>query len=203
MKKITLGCMLLLTFAMLTACGTKAKPFTKGSVTGNVYTSQFGEFKLTAPSGWSFADQKEYQSTMDQSTKMVANEYGVDQKDIEEVAVTDTMCINRATNDNLIIQYNNLGRNANIDMDDFMDELDKMLSSAGFMSFKKIGNTENITLAGQDFLKAHYSTTLYNMTAHQYYYIRKEGTYLIQAIVTLTGDTTDISDIEKCFAPLD
>ena len=86
--------------------------FKRGVVDGKVYTNEFTGFKLTVPDDWRFADDETILQMMNLGAETAYSSNADTVKKIaEQATITDALCMNTTSTQNITITYENLNKN--------------------------------------------------------------------------------------------
>lgn len=181
--------------------------FKRGVVDGNVYTNEFAGFKLTAPDDWKFADDETILQMMNlgAETAYSSNADAV-KKIVEQATISDALCMNSTSTQNITIAYENLNKNIALSTDttaeDYYAILEKQLAVIPTITYTKESGPETIQMAGKDFLKAVFKAEMNNLELEQAYYLRREGDFILAISCTAYNMNEDISTFENYFSAL-
>lgn len=184
--------------------------FKRGSVDGDVYTSDFAGIKFTAPKDWTFAGDDYILSMMNISLDTVGDDLAVNKAILDQVAIYDAMCIDQSTGANVIIEFENLAKEVpdpdKYTVDDCIESLDKQLSAMSAIEYEK-KSTETVTLADQEYTRVIYKADVnangISATMEQVFYVRREGKFLVCIIASNGQSNEDMTTFEKNFEALD
>lgn len=182
--------------------------FKRGVVEGNVYKNEFAGFKFTAPDGWNFASDETILQMMNLGAQTAYSSNADAVKDIvEQSTISDALCMNKTSTQNVTIAYENLNKNpllnTDITAEDYYAILEKQLAAVPTITYTKESGPETIQMAGKDFLKAVFSAKMNNLELEQAYYLRREGDFLLAISCTAYNLEDDISIFESYFSALD
>ena len=184
--------------------------FKRGTVDGDVYTSDFAGMKFTAPEGWTFAGDDYILSMMNISLDTVGDDLAVNKAILDQVAIYDAMCVDQKTGANVIVEFENLAKEVpNPDqytVDDCIESLDKQLSAMSAIAYEK-KSTETVTLADQEYTRVIYKADVnangISTTMEQVFYVRREGKFLVCIIASNGQSNEDMTTFEKNFEAID
>lgn len=182
--------------------------FKRGVVEGNVYTNEFAGFKLTAPDGWKFADDEVILQMMNLGAETAySNNADAVKKIVEQATISDALCMNSSSTQNITISYENLNKNIALSTDttveDYYSILERQLAAVPTITYTKTAGPETVTMAGKDFLKATFKAEMNNLELEQAYYLRREGDFILAISCTAYNMDEDISTFESYFSALD
>ena len=184
--------------------------FKRGTVDGDIYTSDFAGMKFTAPEGWTFAGDDYILSMMNISLDTVGDDLAVNKAILDQVAIYDAMCVDQKTGANVIIEFENLAKEVpdpdKYTVDDCIESLDKQLSAMSAIAYEK-KSTETVTLADQEYTRVIYKADVnangISTTMEQVFYVRREGKFLVCIIASNGQSNEDMTTFEKNFEAID
>lgn len=173
---------------------------TRGTVEGNVYTSEFAGIKFTAPEGWTFAKDDYILSMMNISLDTLGDDLAVNKALLDQAVIYDAFCMNQTTGANIIFEYENLAKEVpdpdKYTMDDIIASFDKQLAQISAIKYEKI-KAEKATIAGKEYEKLVYHADYNSISMDQVFYIRREGD-LVFCIIASNGQSgEDMTVYEK------
>ena len=183
------------------------KDFAMGTTEDGVYKSDFSGLKFTAPADWIFMSQEEIYELMGYSMDVVGENYSEFQKEIAlKASITDMMCQDLTTGENVIIMYENISFYNNVNVkkftsEDYIDLLNENMKNVAEVNITEL-NRENITLGGMDFLKVTYSNEIPSAeyTTTQIYYVAKMDNYMMSIILSQGIAEESVDQYESCFS---
>ncbi|WP_295066973.1 hypothetical protein [Ruminococcus sp.] len=181
--------------------------FKRGTVDGKVYTNEFTGFKLTVPDDWRFADDETILQMMNLGAETAYSSNADTVKKIaEQATITDALCMNTTSTQNITITYENLNKNIALSTDttaeDYYSILERQLAAVPTIKYTKEAGPETVQMAGKDFLKAVYKAEMNNLELEQAYYLRREGDFILLISCTAYDLGDDISTFENYFSAL-
>ena len=110
------------------------------------------------------------------------------------------MVVDSLTSTNISVGYENLSKtfSSNITEKQYVESLKKQLENVSDMTVVFPDTLEKAMLGNTEFSKAVCTTTVYNTTMNQIYYLRKVDGYMAYVIVTIPNGYT-IAQIEAMF----
>ncbi|MBQ8275716.1 MAG: hypothetical protein IJZ02_03730 [Clostridia bacterium] len=208
MKKITALILAILMAVSLLACNNDTSvdkgtdgaqqeaKLTRGTIAGNVYTTDYLGFSFEKPETWVYATDEEIaaalnlgvETFLDDNFKEALEKSG----SIYDMMVTDTL-----TGANVIVGYERLAF-SNITEDQYFEAVKQQFQNIDGYTVDFPEEFETVTLGKNEFSKAVCVTTVYGSTITQVYYVRKVDQYMAFVITTIpTGYT--VSDVEAMF----
>ena len=182
--------------------------FKRGTVEGNVYTSEFGGFKLTAPDDWKFATDEQILQVMNIGANAVYSDKADAALEIaNQATISDAICMNSSSTENITISYENLAKNVALPDDasaeDYFAIADRQFALIPSMKYTKVSGPENTTLGGNEYLRAVYDVDYGNITLKQAYYVRRVEDFINVISVTSYAPDKDILSYEELFSAID
>lgn len=176
---------------------TTEKNLYRGVIKGNVYTSPFTGLKFTKPASWKYLSDEELALKIGVDTMEMADNIFPTTAD-RVPAVYDMWATDEKSGINLSVAYENMYVTASVRMT--TDEYMEMLEGA-FMNTK--GTTllgkSTVTLSGQMYQKAVFTTETGGTKTQSVYYLRAMGKFMNIILVTAPADTK-LPDINKMFS---
>lgn len=182
--------------------------FERGVVDGNTYTSEFAGIKLTAPDGWKFADDEIILQMMNLGAETVYSSNADAAKQIiEQSTISDALCMNSTSTQNITIAYENLNKNVVLSTDttaeDYFSILERQLAAVPTITYTKESGPETVTMAGKEFLRGKFKAEMNSLSLEQAYYLRREGDFILAISCTGYNMDEDITTFEKYFSAID
>lgn len=202
-KKIIRASALLLAAVMLFAlvgCSSLAdagKKFTRGTVSGNVYHSDFAELTFTAPEDWYFYSDEEIAAVLGTSAELMSDPEAFEKATESEAIDFIAVAPDGTTNVGLSFTKGNVLTDLDASLVKSTDTLTEQYGQMGFSCTVK--EPVERKLGNQTFKVAEFSVDLGNATMTQYFYMAKIGIYLATATVTCT-DGTAAATFEAMFS---
>ena len=201
MKRILL---LLLTVCMLgtmVGCGSKEKEKTisRGTIEGNVYTSEFMGLSFTKPDSWVYSTDEEIAQVMNVGAEILERSE-FEQKAAELATIYDMMVKDMLWGNNINISFENLvmSQASNITVEQYIETFKALMNQQAAMMNYEFAETEAVKLGELDFSKVAATGSYSGVSFDQYIYLRKEGTYMIVITISVF-DGTEASEFEAMF----
>lgn len=163
---------------------------------GQVFTSTFGDFRLTAPDeSWEFANEKELQELAN-----AVNSYAVTDEEKQNIesakqrTVYDTLLRHRDSTANIIIMYENLSMSQDLANADAMQYAEVIANQLNDIGNYTVDSPLTISFIGKPFVRMDATSIQQDGTLTQTYLIRKIDEYILAICLTpsnLNGITVD------------
>lgn len=201
MKKLLL---LVLTICMLgTLAGCKSedkeKTLSRGTIEGDVYTSEFAGITFTKPESWVYSTDEEIAQVMNVGLE-VMDRTEFEQKAAELTTVYDMMVKDVLWGNNVSVGFENLqlSQASNITVEQYIDTVKTlMVQQASVMNYE-FGDTAEVKLGEQTYTRLPATGSYSGISFEQYMYLRKEGVYMVVITVSVF-DGTEVSTFEAMF----
>ncbi len=155
----------------------------RGTVTGDIYTSEYSGISIKLPEGWSFATDEEFAA--DTGASLPLNGGAVTSAELSALDNIYDVMIKSTDGENLVIMYDNLQRYgdscAAIDESVYMDMVKAGLDADGTYSYT-VGDYYTKAIDGSDYLMASVSLEGYSIT--QLYSLRRIDDFMLCMIYT-------------------
>ena len=155
---------------------------TRGTISGNVYSSEFTGITFTKPDHWRYYTDEEIAQNMDVAMEaMEADKFA--QTVAELSTVFDMVAVNEATGQNLNICYENLTLTAGkiISEEEYYEQRKENLTALGYESSSE---KEYVTLSGAEYLKVSFTSTNNGIDINSTVYLRLTGKFMTCITVT-------------------
>ncbi len=143
------------------------KELTRGVIEGNVYTNESLELKFTAPEGWKFTTDDEYEKIMG---------FGV----YDGLKTYDMFAYNTSSGVSVTVIYEYLAANETISIEGYIDLIKKSLKAT--YDDPKFSDHAKVGIGSNTFNVIAMDCSDIGMT--QYYYVHKAGSYMLCIMVT-------------------
>lgn len=163
---------------------------------GQVFTSTFGDFRLTAPDeSWEFANEKELQELANAvDSYAVTDEEKQNIEAAKQRTVYDTLLIHRDSTANIIIMYENLSMSQDLANADAMQYAEVIASQLNDIGNYTVDSPLTVSFIGKPFVRMDATSIQQDGTLTQTYLIRKIDEYILAICLTpsnLNGITVD------------
>lgn len=163
------------------------KPFTRGTVSGNTYHSDFAELTFTAPDGWHFYSDEELSSLLGTTKDLLEDPEAFEK--LSEGEMIDFFAIAGDGSLNVDMSYakgsmlTNLEASRKSSIDLIKDQYEQM----GFSC--TAAEPVDRTLGERTFSMTELSVDIGSGTMTQYFYVAMIGSYFVTVTATATVDT--------------
>ncbi len=180
----TVGCA-----AMALIPAVKGKSVSRGTIEGDVYTSEFIGVSFTRPSTWVYATDEEIANAMQIGAELMNKENFAAQAE-KMNNVYDMMASDLMSGDNINIVFENLkaSNSSNITEEQYIEVVKNMLKEQVAMFNYVVGDAEKCKLGQQEFYRLPIEGNYLGADFKQFMYIRKEGTYMVVITLSLFSD---------------
>ena len=163
---------------------------------GQVFTSTFGDFRLTAPDeSWEFANEKELQELANAvDSYAVTDEEKQNIEAAKQRTVYDTLLRHRDSTANIIIMYENLSMSQDLANADAMQYAEVIASQLNDIGNYTVDSPLTVSFIGKPFVRMDATSIQQDGTLTQTYLIRKIDEYILAICLTpsnLNGITVD------------
>ena len=190
-----------------TPTAAKNTDFERGTVDGDVYTSDYSGVKFTLPSGWEFMSEEDVLATMNIGFDVTGSALTAEL--LDQVVIYDSVANNSLTGESIMFMYENISKTVP-DPDSFTveDYYEAALNSASQMmdgvTLTGSDETETVDIDGTEYIKyeMHTSYDDYGFELTQTYFGRKIDNFIFIIAYTsgLEGGSPD--DYMSCFESL-
>lgn len=163
------------------------KPFTRGTVSGNTYHSDFAELTFTAPDGWHFYSDEELSSLLGTTKDLLEDPEAFEKLaegeliDFFAISGDGSMNVNMSYAKGSMLTDLEASRKSSIDL--MKDQYDQM----GFTC--TASEPVDRTLGGRTFSMTELTVGFNGGEMTQYFYVAMIGAYFVSATATATVDT--------------
>ncbi len=211
MKKILISIAIILTMTatLLGGCAddnadnNSNSTFSRGTITDNVYSSEYSGLTFTPPnSDWIYASDEEMASMMNVSVDIL-NDVGISasQEEINAVTIYDMIAQDPYSGTNVIILYENLSLvqdGLSYSAEDYLQASNEMLEQTGF--YDNFSATNEVTLCGETYVSQNITGNMNGVATNQYYFTRRIDDYMLSIIISLFGNQYDIDSMLANFS---
>lgn len=181
--------------------GVSAEKPSRGEWTSdNVYKNEYAGLTFNMPDGWTAATDDEIAQLMGLSADLMS-EAGMQftEKMLELQVINDALIRDSATGSSVIVTFENLGLvvgGSKTTEDEYLDIMKESLNATELTSYS-FGDSYEEKIGRESYRVLKADAAEFDMV--QYIYVRKQGSYMIDVIVTVMG-TDDIANIMSNFS---
>lgn len=173
----------------------KEKELERGKWENNVYTNNFANITFKLPEGWAYSSDEQIAQMMNIGVELL-NE---DQQDLakiaEQTSLYDMVANDPSTGASVMVMFEKTALKVNTDF--YINKLKTGLEQVDSINYtiddeiktEKVGTEEYTVL----------TTTVPNYKMVQKYYIKQEGNYFIDILITYVDGVTDLETILSNF----
>lgn len=206
LKIMALIMSLVLIVSILAGCGAKttdngtqkneekALEIERGTWNENVYTNEFAKIKFQLPEGWEASNDEEIAKMMNVGTEMLNSDQQQLSKIAEQTSLYDMVVNDPATGASVMVMFEK--PTLKVNMDFYMNQLKTGLEQVDSINYT-IGDVTTETVSGQEYTVLTATVPDYSMV--QKYYVRQEGNYFIDVLVTYIDGLTELDTILSNF----
>ena len=171
----------------------------RGTIEGNVYTSEYLGVSFTKPESWVYSTDEEIAAAVNMGVDMFINENFKDALE-NNLSIYDMMVIDSITRSNINVGFENLAKSfsSNITVDQYIESLKSQLAQISSMKVTFPESSKTVKLSGTEFTKLQCTTTTQGITFTQVYYLRKVDKYIGFIIATIPSGYS-VEQIEAMF----
>lgn len=158
------------------------KTFSRGTVTGNVYHSDFADLTFTAPEDWYFYTDDEISSLLGTTADLLKDPESFEKMSKGELIDFFALAPDQSTNVTMSVSKGTLLAELDASLKASTDYLKQQYEQLGFTCTVKDGVERK--LGNQSFNMAELDIDLGYGTMTQYFYMRQEGIYFITVTAT-------------------
>ncbi|MBQ8813585.1 MAG: hypothetical protein IJZ85_03680 [Lachnospiraceae bacterium] len=201
MKRVLLFILTICMLGTMVGCagGEKEKKVTRGTIEGEIYTSEFAGVTFTKPENWVYSTDEEIAQVMNVGAEIM-DRTEFEKKAMELTTIYDMMVKDPMWGNNISISFENLQMNqaSNITVDQYINTVQTiMVEQASVMNYE-FGETVPVKLGEQEYSRMSAIGSYSGVSFEQYIYLRKEGVYMIVITVSVF-DGTAAGDFEAMF----
>ena len=211
MKKILALALALIMALLLISCnfdfnkgvqpdnGKKEAELSRGTIEGDVYTSEYLGVSFTKPESWIYSTDEEIAAAMNLGVDAFFDENFKNALE-NNPSIYDMMVVDSITRSNINIGFENLSKtfSTNITVEQYVQSIKKQLSNASGVTVTFPETFETVKLGKTEFTKVVCTVTVQGISMEQVYYLNKADKYMRFIIVTIPRGYTS-EQIEAMF----
>lgn len=190
LKRLSSALIAIVMLVLLASCGNAepAKEFSRGTVSDNVYHSDFAELTFAPGGDWVFATDDEIAQMMNIGAELMKDPEAM-KKAMENIgSVTDMQAASAEMGTNVIITYENLKKAGRSGMSskNYVEAVKAQIAANASSELNyKFSDIQTVTLTGEEF-SSFISTAVYgDVKIYQKFYARTIGDYAASIAVTV------------------
>ena len=173
---------------------------TRGDIIGTKYKNEIMGFTFTRPYSWVYSTDEEIAMAIGMGAEML-NSTNFQAALDQNVAIYDMMVVDKLTNSNIIVGYENLKKSmsTNITEEQYIEMVKNQFSAVSNITVTFPKGTTEVKLGETTFTRVVCETIANGVKMTQAYYVHKFGTYMGMVIVTIPSGYS-VEDIEAMFS---
>ena len=172
----------------------KEKEFKRGAWENNVYTSEFANITFKLPDGWTYSRDEEIAEMMNIGVEALNEDQQAMSKLAEQTSVYDMVSNDPSTGASVMVMFEKTPMKVTTDF--YIDKLKSGLEEVEAINYT-IGDVTTENIGSNEYTVLTATVPEYNMV--QKYYIKAEGNYFIDVLVTYIEGKTELNDIMSNF----
>lgn len=179
--------------------GNKKTVITRGTINNEVYVNDCMGIEFVRPATWVYSTDEEIATVIGVGVEMLGDKRFQAALD-ENYALYDMMVVDKITNTNIIVGYENLkmSLSTNITEEQYIESVRKQFDDVENMTVTFPYRTEKVKLGNTSFTRIVCDTVTNGVRMTQVFYAHKMNGYMGIVVVTMRGDYT-VEDIEAMF----
>lgn len=192
---LTFALVVILLFSLL-SCGAKAPAFSRGTIDGDVYTSEFAGLTFTKPADWIYLTDEQIAEVMGVASEVMGNDT---LEETSEGSVIDLYAASQTSGDNVNITFSkgNAFTNLNVSIAASLELIKQQYESVGFTC--TISDPTDAKLGSVSCKVATATVNVNGISMTQYCYFAMFGRYVTSIICTSVSGATQ-ADFEAMFS---
>lgn len=177
------------------------KKITRGTIDGNVYSSEYAQFTFTKPDDWNYSTDEELAALINSSSDMISAS-SFEKTLADAGSVYDMMAKDDVTGSNIMVMFENLtvtNAGRSVTAEEYLDILKENLAGQTTDMTYNFMAQEDVTIGGNEYLKATFTVTIATSILSQVYYMRAIDNVMCVIISTPANGVT-AEDIEAMLA---
>ena len=177
----------------------KAAEISRGTIEGDVYTSEYLGLSFTKPESWVYSTDEEIAAAMNLGVEMLLDENLKNALENNPV-IYDMMVVDTITRSNIYVGFENLSKTfaSNITVEQYVEALKAQLANVSGLTVTFPESLETVKLGETEFTKLDCSTTAQGVSMKQVYYLKKADKFMCYIIATIPSGYT-VEQIEAMF----
>lgn len=177
----------------------KAPELSRGTIEGDVYTSEYLGLSFTKPESWVYSTDEEIAAAMNLGVDMFLGENFKNALE-NNPSIYDMMVVDTITRSSINVGFENLSKTfaSNITVEQYVEALKTQLGSISAMQVTFPEALATVKLGATEFTKVDCSVTAQGVSMKQVYYLNKSDNFMRFIIVTIPAGYT-VAQIEAMF----
>lgn len=177
----------------------KAPELSRGTVAGDVYTSEYLGLSFTKPESWVYSTDEEIAAAMNLGVDMFLSENFKNALE-NNPSIYDMMVVDTITRSSINVGFENLSKTfaSNITVEQYVEALKTQLGSISAMQVTFPETLATVKLGATEFTKVDCTVTVQGVSMKQVYYLNKADNFMRFIIVTIPAGYT-VAQIEAMF----
>ena len=177
----------------------KVTELSRGTIKGDVYTSEYLGISFTKPESWVYSTDEEIAAMVNLGVDMLLGENFKTALE-NNAAIYDMMVTDIITRSNINVGFENLSKtfSTNITVEQYVQALKTQFANVSGMTVTFPETYETVKLGETEFTKVVCTTTIQGISMEQVYYLKKADKFMCFIIVTITSGYT-AEQIEAMF----
>lgn len=177
----------------------KVTELSRGTIEGDVYTSEYLGISFTKPESWVYSTDEEIAAMVNLGVDMVLGENFKEALE-NNPTIYDMMAVDIITRSSINVGFENLSKTfaTNITVEQYVQALKAQVANVSGMTVTFPESIETVKLGETEFTKVDCTVTVQGVSMKQVYYLKKVDKFMSFIIVTIpSGYTTE--QIEAMF----
>ena len=177
----------------------KAAELSRGTIEGDVYTSEYLGLSFTKPESWVYSTDEEIAAVMNLGAEMLLGENFKNALENNPV-IYDMMVVDTITRSNINVGFENLSKTfaSNITVEQYVEALKAQLANVSGLTVTFPESLETVKLGETEFTKLDCSVTAQGVSMKQVYYLKKADKFMCYIIATIPSGYT-AAQVEAMF----
>ncbi|MBR2926065.1 MAG: hypothetical protein IKC31_00620 [Clostridia bacterium] len=210
MKKILALALAVVTMLLLASCdfplfntqsddGKQPSEISRGTIKGDVYTSEYLGLSFTKPEEWVYSTDEEIAAALNLGADMILGENFKNALE-NNGTIYDMMVVDIVTRSNINVGFENLSKTfaSNITVEQYIQAVKTQMESVAGMTVTFPESFETVKLGKTEFTKVECTATVQGVAMKQVYYLKKVDNIMCFITVTIPRGYT-VEQIEAMF----
>lgn len=166
------------------------KTFERGKWEDDVYTSEFANIKFRLPVGWEYSSDEEIAEMMNIGVEALNDDQQAMSKLAEQTSVYDMVANDPSTGASVMVMFEKTPMKVTTDF--YIDKLKSGLEEVETLNYT-IGDVTTENIGGDEYTVLNTTIPAYNMV--QKYYVKQDGKYFIDILITYIEGKTELNSV--------